>query len=81
MCEFDPFYVCVYTRGLGTPTSQHNVFDSEKLSQIFLLVLLNLGALDLESDALPIEPPCHPNLTSGVSPLWNPLDTNSFKTK
>ena len=30
MCVRDHFCVCVYTRGLGTPTvSQHNMFDSE----------------------------------------------------
>ena len=40
---------------MGTPTaSQHNILDSEKLSQMF--------PLDVESDALPIEPPRHPML-------------------
>ena len=45
--------------GLSTPTaSQHNVFDSEKL-KIFLCSWRgsNIGSLDLESDALPIESP------------------------
>ena len=32
-CVRDHYYVCVCTLGLGTPTaSQHNVFDSEKLT-------------------------------------------------
>ena len=35
-CICDHSYACVYTRGLGTPTMSHNnIFDSEKLSQIF----------------------------------------------
>ena len=47
---------------MGTPkASQHNIFDSEKLN-IFVLCSWrdsNLGPLDLESDALAIEPPRH----------------------
>ena len=56
---------CVYTRGLCTPAaSQHNIFDEENLSQIFLVLLTQagyepIGSLDLESDALPTEPPRH----------------------
>ena len=53
--------VRIHTGGLGTPTaSQHNIFDSEKLSYICELYSsrgLNLGSSDLETDALPIEPP------------------------
>ena len=55
-------YVRVYTQRLGTPiTSQHNIFYSEKLSQVFLCSRRgsNLGSLDLESDALSIELPRH----------------------
>ena len=66
MCVRDHFYVCVYSRGLGTPTaSQRNSFDSEKLTHFFFLLYSgrrrgsNLGSLDLESDAQPTEPPCH----------------------
>ena len=58
---------CVYTRGLGTPTaSPHNIFDSEKLTIFFrvLLVGFELSPMDLESDALPIEPPHHPKATN-----------------
>ena len=34
------FYALVYTRGLGTPTaSQHNIFYSENLSQLFFVLL------------------------------------------
>ena len=41
----DPPYACVYTRGLGTPTtSQHNIFDSENVSQIVLLTEFELGS-------------------------------------
>ena len=55
-------YVCVYTQGLGTQTtSQHNIFDLDKLSHIF--GGSNLGSLDLESDALPVEKPRHPCLS------------------
>ena len=52
--------------GLGTPTaSQHSMFDSEKQSQFFLVLLTQTrfeprGSLDLESDALSTEPPRHP---------------------
>ena len=60
----DHSYVCVYTRGLGTPTaSQYNIFDPEKLSQMFLVLLIDSGGIrtsglfDLESDTLPTEPP------------------------
>ena len=65
MCIHDHFYVCVYTQGLGTPTaSQHNIFDSGKLSHIFLLLPtgFKLGSMisyNLESDTLPIESPVH----------------------
>ena len=38
-CVCDHSYGCVYTQGLGTP-SQHTIFDSEKLSQIFLVLLM-----------------------------------------
>ena len=37
-CVCDHSYACIYRRRLGTPTSQH-IFDSEKLSQIFLVLL------------------------------------------
>ena len=44
MCVRDHSHACVYTRGLGTPTaSQHNIFDSEKLSPIFLVLLTQTG--------------------------------------
>ena len=49
-----------YTR---TPTaSQHNIFDSKKTYNFVLFSGRdsNLSPLDLESDALPIEPPRHP---------------------
>ena len=43
-CIRDHSCACVYTQGLGTPTaSQHNIFDSEKLSQIFLVLLTRAG--------------------------------------
>ena len=52
----------VHTGLLGTPTaSQHNVSDSEKLSQ-FVLVLLAQAGFEppiFGSDALPTEPPRH----------------------
>ena len=49
-CVSDHLYACVYTRGLGTPTtSQHNIFDSKKtLSQIFLVLLTGPGFSELE---------------------------------
>ena len=66
-CVRDHSDACVYTRGVGTPTaSQQNIFDSEKLT-FFLLCSWwdsNLGHVDLESEALPTEPPCHPNINN-----------------
>ena len=64
----DHSYACVSTRGLDTQTaSQHNIFDSEQLSQIFLVLLTQAGfeppvflSLDLESNARPTEPFRHP---------------------
>ena len=55
----------MYTLGLGTPvSSQHKLyyFESKKTHKCFLCSWrdLNLRPLDLESDALPIEPPRHP---------------------
>ena len=52
--------------GVGTLTvSQHNIFDSEKLSQICLVLVMlqgsNLVSLDLESDSLPTSHPVAPN--------------------
>ena len=51
--------VCVNATETG---HRDNILDSEKLSQIYPVVLT--GSLDLESDALPIEPPRHPNVTT-----------------
>ena len=70
-CVRDQSYACVYTRGLGTATtSQHNVFDSKQLFFLFKLLCSwrgsNLGSLDLESDATPIEPPRHPKMGKSI---------------
>ena len=43
-CVHDQSYACVYTQGLGRPTmSQHNILDSEKLSQFFIVLLTGPG--------------------------------------
>ena len=44
-CVCDHSYACVYTRQLGTtPTAcQHNSFYSEKLSHIFVVILMQAG--------------------------------------
>ena len=67
------FSACVYTRGLGTPTaSQHSILP-RKNSHNFCVCSwrgLNLGSLDLESDALPIEPPRHPIFCNCTVSLW-----------
>ena len=79
-------FLCVrmYThRGLDTPiASQHNIFDSEKLSQMFLVldpdadgVRTSGLSLYLESDALPTEPPRHTTVLNSVS-TW--LDTQAY---
>ena len=54
-----------------TPTaSQHNIFDSEKFNLFFLVLLTrrdsNLSPMDLESNALRIEPPRHPIIMINV---------------
>ena len=81
MCGHNHSYACVYTQGLGTLTiSRQNIFDLEKLSQIFLVLLrvFEPPVLDPESDDLPIEPPRHPqhllNQLSGR--LSNGMDSN-----
>ena len=62
----------VYThRGLGTPTaSQHNIFDSEKLSQIFHVLQTQAGfeptVFGSSPDALPTDLPHHTNFTARV---------------
>ena len=60
-CVRDHSCVHVYTWGLGTLTAiQHSIFDSEKFTFFFFLCSWqdsNLGPLDLQSNALPIEPP------------------------
>ena len=65
----DHSYACIYIWGLVTPTvSQHNIFYSEKLSQIVLVLLTvfepdgALNSLDLE--AVTLEPPRHPRSTA-----------------
>ena len=49
-------------------------FDSKKLSFCVLLKGFELGSLmslNLESDALPLEPPCHPYVLLSLSPvIW-----------
>ena len=78
MCVRDYSYACIYTQGLGTPTaSQHNVFDSENLSQ-FHIVLIHLTQAGFEpifwifwswircstnwATPSPTEPPCLPQV-------------------
>ena len=59
-----PTFLCAYTaRGVGHTDESAQHFDSEKLSQLMFLCpgqdanLWSLNPLDLEADALPIEPP------------------------
>ena len=64
-CVCGRSYACGYTHGgLGTPTtSQHNILNSEKLSQFLFLCSWrgsNLRSMDLESDALYTKP-SHPD--------------------
>ena len=64
-CVLDHSWAWVYTRGLGTQTaSQDNIFFTLKNSHKFVLLSWrsrgsNLRSFDLESDALPPEPPRH----------------------
>ena len=58
------FRMHAYT-GVGhTTASQHKLFDSEKLTQVFLVLLTGFDpltrALDLQSNALTTEPTRHP---------------------
>ena len=55
--------------GLGTPTaSQPNIFDSEKLSQIFLVLLVGFEPLGLWISSLTLYQQCNPTtLTCGES--------------
>ena len=58
-CLRDHSYTHVYTRGLGiATTSQYIIVDTEKLSQLFLVLLTGVRrSLDPEANALP---PRHP---------------------
>ena len=64
-----------HTRGLGTPTSHTDesfLTRGKKLTH-FSCVLdrgSNLGYLNLESDALPIEPPRHPRWCRAPTGSW-----------
>ena len=51
-CVHDHSYACSYKRGLGTPTGQHSIFDSEKLSQLFLVLLVRTSGLWISSPTL-----------------------------
>ena len=62
-------FLCVRMHtGVGTPTaSQQNILDSEKLTNLSCAPGgrgSNLCPLNLESDALPIEPPRKPQLST-----------------
>ena len=72
-CVRDYSYACVYTQGLGTPTASQHIFDSEKLTNCSCAPDAD-GArtsdlLDLESNALPTEPPRFPE-TKGKSGIY-----------
>ena len=56
-------HVYTWALPLGTLTaSQRNIFDSETLLKVFLVLLMGfeLESWNVKSDALPIEPPRHP---------------------
>ena len=58
MCVRDYSYGSVCTHGLGTPTVSKHILERKKTSQIVIVLLMQSG--DLESGALPTEPPRHP---------------------
>ena len=70
-CVRDHSYACMYTQGLGTPRlrCQHNIFDSEKLISVFLVLQMafELGWWNAESDVLPIEAPRYSKYPFGQS--------------
>ena len=60
---------------MGTPTaSQPNILDSEKLSQLFLVLLMQTGfeprVFGSESDAVTTEPTRHPLLLSNCTNIY-----------
>ena len=90
-CILDRSCACLYTRGLGTPTASQHILTRKKYK--YLLQSRrdsNLCPLDLESDALPIEPPRHPSCArEEASDCWRELyikknprkRTHQWKTK
>ena len=76
VCTRSFLCVHIHTRGWAHRhlTSQLNIFNSEKLT-FFLRSWRdsNLGSLDLESDALPVEPPRHPLSYLPVAILLAPV--------
>ena len=63
-CIRDHYYACVCTRGLGTPTASQHISDSEKLSQISLVLLTGFEPWVIESWDR-----CSTNRVP-LSPLW-----------
>ena len=83
ICAYVIILMRVYTHGgLGTPTaSQHNILDSEKtFTNVFLCSWRgsNLGSLDLESDALPTEPPRHPGCLFSITGSLHPVNHEGY---
>ena len=67
----DHSYACVYTRGLGTPsTSQHNIFDSEKLSNSCAPDGVRTSVLWISSPTLNLL--SYP-VTTDLSPVMHPV--------
>ena len=77
-CEHDHSYACVYTRGLGTPTtSQHNILTRKKPSHKVFLCSgrgSNLWSLDLESMLYQLSHPVteSPTITRST---WQAINT------
>ena len=70
----DHYYACVYTLGLGTPTtSQHNIFDSEKTLTNVLVLLKGF-----RTTALWISSPTFYQLSLPVTPA---LVSETFQVK
>ena len=67
-CVRDHSYARAYKRGLDTPTSQNIMFDSEKLSQFFLVLLTRFPTSSLWIWSPTLYQLSHPVTPLGVFP-------------
>ena len=80
MCARDHYYACVYM-GVGHTTNESGQhFDSQKLSQFFLVLRMgsNLGSLDLESMLYQLSRPVTPSYQVWLHTIFFSVSEDTF---